>query len=117
MALGSRFASTNQYRDSMIFLIYEHLQIMVIEIAIVMWGVKSNGKAHDGGSLDSLYRSRGVHMHSGSTLRRRGDAYTGFPLYRGQSGAGGSAETTAVIQPSAQQGVVLSLSNKEHHSK
>ncbi|KAG0283918.1 hypothetical protein BGZ96_011712 [Linnemannia gamsii] len=117
MALGSRFASTNQYRDSMTFLIYEHLQIMVIEIAVIMWGIKSNGKAHDGDTQDPLYRSRGVHIHSGSTLRRRGDVYTGFPLYRGQLGAGGSVETTAVVQPSAQQGAVLSLSNKEHHSK
>ncbi|KAG0078634.1 hypothetical protein BGZ90_004757 [Linnemannia elongata] len=117
MALGSRFASPNQYRDSMTFLIYEHLQIMVIEIAITMWGIKSSGKAHDGDSLDSLYRSRGVHIHSGSTLRRRGDAYAGFPLYRGQPGVSGSMEATAVVQPSAQQGAVLSLSNKEHHSK
>ena len=117
MALGSRFASPNQYRDSMTFLIYEHLQIMVIEIAIIMWGIKSNRKAHDGDSQDSLYRSRGVHIHSDSTLRRRGDAYTGFPLYRGQSGAPGSTEATAVVQPSAQQGAVLSLANKEHHSK
>ncbi|KAK3818037.1 MAG: hypothetical protein JOS17DRAFT_387115 [Linnemannia elongata] len=117
MALGSRFASPSQYRDSMTFLIYEHLQIMVIEIAIIMWGIKSSSKAHDGDSQDSLYRSRGVHIHSGSTLRRRGDSYTGFPLYRSQSGALGSTEITAVVQPSAQQGAVLSLSNKEHHSK
>jgi hypothetical protein len=102
----------------MTFLIYEHLQIMVIEIAIILWGIKSSGKSHDEDSQDGLYRSRGVHMHSGSTLRRRGDAYTGFPLYRGPPGGGsGSTESIAVVQPSTQQGAVLSLSNKEHHSK
>ncbi|KAG0378301.1 hypothetical protein BGX24_004221 [Mortierella sp. AD032] len=117
MSLGSRFSTTNQYRDSMTFLIYEHLQIMVIEIAITMWSIKSSGKSNDGDSQDALYRSRGVHMHSGSTLRRRGDAYTGFPLYRGGAGGGVSMEASAVVQPSAQQGAVLSLCNKEHHSK
>ncbi|KAF9928420.1 hypothetical protein FBU30_002378 [Linnemannia zychae] len=117
MSLGSRFTTTNQYRDSMTFLIYEHLQIMVIEIAIIMWSIKVNDKLQESDSYDSLCRSRGVHIHSGSILRRRGDSYTGFPIYQGQSGASGAADMTSIIQPSSQQGAVLTLSNKEHHSR
>ncbi|KAF9151561.1 hypothetical protein BGX20_005383, partial [Mortierella sp. AD010] len=120
MALGSRFVSTNQYKDGMTFLIYEHMQIMVIEIAIAMWSIKSNPGTQDGVALDTLYRSRGIHMHSESTLRRRGDTYSGFPLYNdgASNGGGGLAGMAAMaLQPTSQQGLSLSISNKEHHSK
>ncbi|KAG0002510.1 hypothetical protein BGZ79_002840 [Entomortierella chlamydospora] len=119
LTLGSRFMSSNQYKDGMTFLIYEHMQIMVIEIAIAMWSIKSNPGTQDGVALDTLYRSRGIHMHSDSTLRRRGDTYSGFPLYNdGASNGGGPAGTTAMaLQPTSQLGLSLSISNKEHHSK
>ncbi|KAF9351439.1 hypothetical protein BGX26_010565, partial [Mortierella sp. AD094] len=119
MTLGSRFMSSNQYKDGMAFLIYEHLQIMVIEIAIAMWNIKSSSSTQEGVALDTVYRSRGIHMHSESTLRRRGDAYPGFPLYndRASNGGGLSGTTTAAVQPTSQQGLSLSISNKEHHSK
>ncbi|KAG0015400.1 hypothetical protein BGZ80_009882 [Entomortierella chlamydospora] len=106
------------YKDGMTFLIYEHMQIMVIEIAIAMWSIKSNPGTQDGVALDTLYRSRGIHMHSDSTLRRRGDTYSGFPLYNdGASNGGGPAGTTAMaLQPTSQLGLSLSISNKEHHS-
>ncbi|KAG0292849.1 hypothetical protein BGZ98_002446 [Dissophora globulifera] len=120
LTLGYRFMSTSQYKDGMAFLIYEHLQIMVIEIAITMWSIKANPNTREGDSMDALYRSRGIHMHSGSSLRRRGDSYVGFPIYseRSMVGSGDSlGGVNAVIQPSSQQAASLSISNKEHHSK
>ncbi|KAF8936586.1 hypothetical protein BGZ58_004007 [Dissophora ornata] len=123
LALGSRFMTTNQYKDGMSFLIYEHLQILVIEIAITMWSIKTNPNTREGEPFDALYRSRGIHMHSASSLRRRGDAYAGFPMYSERSfkGAGdisgGGGGNLAAVQTTSQQGASLSITNKEHHSK
>lgn len=120
LTLGSRFASTNLYKDGMTFLIYEHLQIMVIEIAIAMWNIKTGPNTREPEALDATYRSRGIPMHSGSTLRRRGDVYVGFPMFteRGFNSAGnGPGVTTAAIQPPGLQGLTLTINNKEHHSK
>ncbi|KAI7828523.1 hypothetical protein BC939DRAFT_443145 [Gamsiella multidivaricata] len=119
LALGARFMSTNQYKDGMSFLIYEHLQLVVIESAIAMWSMKTNANMSEGESLDAQYRSRGIHMHSGSTLRRRGDAYPGFPVYSERSfkGADPPGASVALVQPATQQGATLSVTNKEHHSK
>ncbi|KAG0260317.1 hypothetical protein BG011_001965 [Mortierella polycephala] len=118
LTLGARFMSTNQYKDGMAFLIYEHLQILVIEIAIAMWSIKGNTGVREGETMDALYRSRGIHLHSGSALRRRGDAYTGFPIYRDRNMTGaGDPINGAVIQPSSQQTAIITVHNKEHHSK
>ncbi|KAF9181856.1 hypothetical protein BGZ51_005136 [Haplosporangium sp. Z 767] len=118
LTLGARFMSTNQYKDGMTFLIYEHLQILVIEIAITMWSIKGNAGVREGETMDAFYRSRGIHMHSGSALRRRGDAYAGFPTYRDRNMTGlGDSINGAVIQPSSQQTAIITVHNKEHHSK
>jgi len=117
LALGSRFASTNQYKDGMAYLIYEHLQIMVIEIAIAMWSIKTGSNVQEAESLDALYRSRGIPMHSLSTLRRRGDVYVGFPVFSERGFNGIENGTGTMVQPSSLQGLTLTISNKEHHSK
>lgn len=120
LTLGSRFASINQYKDGMTFLIYEHLQILVIEIAIAMWNIKTGPNTREPEALDATYRCRGIPMHFASTLRRRGDVYAGFPVFseRGFNGVGsGSPMSTTIIQPSPLQGLTLTINNKEHHSK
>ncbi|GJJ76966.1 hypothetical protein EMPS_09325 [Entomortierella parvispora] len=116
ISLPSRFTSTSQYKEGLAYLIYEHLQILVIEIAMSMWSVKNNSTLKEGDSFDALYRGRGIHMHSGTTLRRRGDPYSGFPMFSGRSDRAGAGQPT-VVQIAQQQGAVLSITNKEHHSK
>lgn len=121
ISLGARFSSTGQYKDGMSYLIYDHLQVLVIEIAIALWSIKTSPNAKDGEAIDSFYRSKSIHMHSQATLRRRGDPYAGFPMFSGKA-ASGTGEPSAGPSASApvagaQQGAVLILSNKEHHSK
>jgi len=116
ITLPSRFTSTSQYKEGLAYLIYEHLQILVIEIAMSMWSVKNNGNLRDGDSFDAMYRGRGIHMHSGTTLRRRGDSYSGFPMFSGRNDTAGSGQPT-VVQIAQQQGAVLAITNKQHHSK
>lgn len=119
ISLGTRFSSMGQYKDGMSYLIYDHLQVMVIEIAIALWSIKTS-PAKDGDAIDSFYRSRNIHMHSQATLRRRGDPYAGFPMFSGKGASGSgdpSAGTSAPAVAGAQQGAVLTLCNKEHHSK
>jgi hypothetical protein len=101
----------------MAYLIYEHLQIMVIEIAIAMWSIKTGSNVQEAESLDALYRSRGIPMHSLSTLRRRGDVYVGFPVFSERGFNGIENGTGTMVQPSSLQGLTLTISNKEHHSK
>lgn len=120
ISLGARFSSTGQYKDGMSYLIYDHLQVMVIEIAIALWSIKTSPNAKDGDAIDSFYRSRNIHMHSQATLRRRGDPYAGFPMFSGKSASGSGDPLAGASAPAvagAQQGAVLTLSNKEHHSK
>lgn len=120
ISLGARFSSTGQYKDGMSYLIYDHLQVMVIEIAITLWSIKTSPNVKDGEAIDSFYRSKSVHMHSQATLRRRGDPYAGFPMFSGKAASGTgdpSAGPSAAAVAGTQQGAVLTLSNKEHHSK
>ncbi|ORZ23830.1 AAA domain-domain-containing protein [Lobosporangium transversale] len=94
---------------------------MVIEIAITMWGLKSRATMRENEALDAFYRSRGIHMHADSHIRRRGDVYPGFPLYSDRTikgiGETSTVNVATIPQTLSQQGVSLSISNKEHHSK
>lgn len=120
ISLGARFSSTGQYKDNMSYLIYDHLQVMIIEIAIALWNTKTSPNVKDGEAIDSFYRSKSIHMHSQATLRRRGNPYVGFPMFSGKTASGTgdpSAGPSAAAVAGTQQGAVLTLSNKEHHSK
>ncbi|KAF9586191.1 hypothetical protein BGW38_008729 [Lunasporangiospora selenospora] len=114
LKLGARFTSAHQYKDGMTSLIYEHLQLLIVEIAITMWGIK-NGSSRTGDQTDSVYRSRGVNMYSSSTLRRKNDTYSGFPVFS-ERGTGSTGVSTVSLS-SGLQSVILSVSNKEHHSR
>ncbi|KAG0344461.1 hypothetical protein BG004_004466 [Podila humilis] len=120
ISLGARFSSTNQYKDGMSYLIYDNLQVMIVEIALALWAIKTTSNAKDGDAIDKFYRAKGIHMHSQAVLRKRGvDPYAGFEKY-GRRGSGSSDyRLRHELMPTAgtQQAATLTLSNKEHHSK
>ncbi|RUS34730.1 hypothetical protein BC938DRAFT_478851 [Jimgerdemannia flammicorona] len=108
MQIPVRFNTPSQYKDTFTRVIYEHLQVLLMNMA--MYYRTMLAKRPRSAEIEGYFRSRRIGFYASCSL----SAESRFGAWQAKSNHSGLPATT--VAPAIDQTYFLGLGNKEHHS-